>query len=111
MFVVKTFLNLIFLFLTVTFAQIPSFTHFEKMDEFIDTGYSGPITFVKWDDDSLTDILWGYNAKDTSVAGTVFFDECYIRFYKNVGTVSNPSYKDMGLVNNRYNYPLSVPHG
>lgn len=97
----KLFLFLSLFMCSISYSKIPDFTHLEKLDAFPGTGgQKGAICFVNWDNDELTDILWVNNGGNST-----------LKFFKNVGTLSSPSYEDMGFVKNDSGNVLSYYHG
>jgi len=86
---------------SVTLAEVPSFQPPQLLlcgGERIDVGsYAAPLA-VDWDGDGLKDLICGQ------------FEEGRIRFYRNVGTETEPVFDSWVYLMNGL-VPLSVPYG
>lgn len=85
---------------TFAIAQIPDFTVHTKLENFLNPqDYSGAICFANWDSDSLEDIIWVDN------------NNTRLKYYKNIGTPTNPSYEDKGYLRDEEGKVLQFYHG
>lgn len=85
------------LLFAITHSNISDFT--TKENALDNIGDKGAVCFVNWDEDELVDILWVDNGSSV------------LKFYKNTGTLSAPSYTDMGNVKNEAGESLQFYHG